>query len=189
MEDKQNKHSIFELVSKAKEGDISAFEKLYQHYIVPIFRYISFRIRSQKDAEDLTQTVFLKAWKALSNFQKRTNPFSSWLYKIAKNTIIDYYKKKQEVISDKSIEDFKQIKDEKSDPVEIIEYEEKAKILRQMIQQLATEQQEVIILKFIEGLSTREIAQLMQKSEEAIRALQYRALKGLREKLKNQNLL
>jgi len=189
MENKQNRDFVFKLVSRAKEGDASAFEKLYHHYVVPIFRYIFFRVQSQKDAEDLTQTVFLKTWKALPNFQRRANPFSSWLYKIAKNTIIDYYKKKKEVILDKPIEDLKLIKDGKFSSLEIIEQKERAKIIHQAIMQLSEEQQEVITLKFIEGLSNKEIAQLMQKSEEAIRALQYRGLKALREKLKKLNLL
>ena len=189
MNNKQNRDFIFELVSKAKEGDESAFEELYQHYIVPIFRYIFFKSQSQEDAEDLTQIVFLKAWQALPDFQKRANPFSSWLYKIAKNTVIDYYKKKKEITLDKPIEDLKQIKDEKNDPVKITEQKEKVKILGQLIKQLNEDQQEVIILKFIQELSNKEIAQLMQKSEEAIRALQYRGLKALREKLKKSNLL
>ena len=189
MEGKYPKDFIFELVAKAKEGDVFAFEELYQHYIIPIFRYIFFRVRSQQDAEDLTQTVFLKAWKALPNYQKKNNPFSSWLYKIAKNTIIDYYKKKRGVIVQKPIEDLKQIKDEKSDLTEIIEQRERADILYQAISQLSAEQQEVIILRFIEDLSSKEVAQLMQKSEDAIRALQYRALKTLREKLKREKLL
>ena len=186
---KQDKNEkIFELVSKAKEGNEPAFEELYQHYIVPIFRYIFFKVPSQKDAEDLTQIVFLKAWQALPDFQKKTNPFSSWLYKIAKNIVIDYYKKKKEITLDKPIEDLKQIKDEKANPVKIIEQKEKAEILGQLIKQLSDDQQEVIILKFIQGLSNKEMAQLMQKSEEAIRALQYRGLKALREKLKKLNL-
>jgi RNA polymerase sigma-70 factor (ECF subfamily) len=186
---RQNSNLIFELVSKAKKGDKSAFDQIYEHHIVPIFRYIYFRVKSREDAEDLTQTVFLKAWNAIPCFQKQANPFSSWLYKIAKNTVIDYYKKKQEITLNKAIEDLKQIKDEESDLAEIIEEKERAKIIRQTIYCLSEDQQEVIILKFIESLSNKEIAKLLGKSEDAVRALQYRGLKALRGKLEKSNLL
>jgi len=186
---KEEKEKIFELVFKAKKGEESAFEKLYYHYFVPIFRYIFFRVETKEEAEDLTQKVFLKAWEGLRSFERKTNSFSSWLYKIAKNTIVDYYKERKNFVLKAETEILNKIKDKKSDPLEIAKKKEMIDFLKKAIEELTPDQKEVIVLKFINDLSNKEIAKIMGKTEEAIRALQYRALLSLREKFKKLNLL
>ncbi len=178
-------NKIFALVTQAQQGDSTAFDKLYQHYLTPIFRYLYFKVSAEHIAEDLTQLVFLKAWQSLPRFQQRANPFSAWLYRIAKNVLVDYYRKhKAEIILPADDKVFTTIADQRPNAQQEIEQQEQQQKVRQAIQQLKGEQQEVIILKFINQLTTQEIAQLLNKKEPAIRALQYRALKNLRQFLK-----
>ena len=140
---------------------------------------------AEQTAEDLTQLVFLKAWQSLPRFQQRANPFSAWLYRIAKNVLIDYYRQhKAEIILPTSDKVFTNLVDQRPNAQQKIEQHERQQNVRQAIQQLKGEQQEVIILKFINQLTTQEIATLLNKKEPAIRALQYRALKNLRTIIK-----
>jgi len=177
--DKLNKEKLIEIVKAAKQGDERAFSRLYEYYISPIFRFIYFRVKDYTEAEDLTQIVFLRAWDALPNYLQKKTPFSSWLYTIAKNAIIDYWRKKKDwQISDLTQET---IKDDKRPVDDLIEEEEDFRTLRDAIGLLTEDQQEVIILKFIEGLSNKEIAKIIGKKEEAIRQLQSRAIKALKE--------
>ncbi|MFZ5559894.1 MAG: RNA polymerase sigma factor [Patescibacteria group bacterium] len=179
--EKINKEKLIKIVKKAKRGDEKAFSYLYEYYISPIFRFIYFRIKSYEEAEDLTQAVFLKAWNALPNYQQKKNPFSSWLYTIARNTIIDYWKKRKEwKISDLARDT---IKDSRRPIYDLIEEEEDFRVVKEAISLLSEDQQEVIILKFIEELSNKEIAKIMNKKEDAIRQLQSRAIKSLKEYL------
>jgi len=181
----QPKNYILALVSRAQQGDQAAFDELYQHYLTPLYRYIYFRVNSTSDAEDLTQTVFLKAWRNLSTFQYQGHPFSAWLYQIARRTLIDYYRQRKETVLSQPIENFAWLMDNQSvTPAEYIDQQQKLGFLRQIIQTLSTEQREVIILKFINDLTTQEIAHRLNKKAAAVRALQYRALKALRTKIK-----
>lgn len=187
---KNEKEEILILVRKAKDGDNLAFDQIYQHHFTPLFRYVYFRSRNREDAEDLIQTVFLKCFKALPRFQEKENPFSSWLYKIARNTIIDYYRKKKDEILSNPIESLEKLKDTVSiGPTRLVEQTENKKIVQRVIEQLSKEQREVIILRFINDMSIQEIAKLLNKTREAVRALQYRGLKTLKEKFKKSNLL
>ena len=179
--DKLNKEKLIEIVKAAKQGDEKAFSYLYEYYISPIFRFVYFRIKDYGDAEDLTQTVFLKAWDALPDYKQKKNPFSSWLYAIARNAVIDYWRKKK----DWQINDLAQetIKDNKRPIYDLIEEEENFGSVKEAIGLLTEDQQEIVILKFIEGLSNKEISGITGKKEEAIRQLQSRAIKSLKEHL------
>ncbi len=189
MENQQSKPSsayIFDLITRAQNGDQAAFDELYQQYFAPIYRYIFFRVKSNADAEDLTQTVFLKAWRGLVKFQERGRPFSAWLYQIARHALIDYYRKHKNTQLTQPLENYQWLADEqtaflpdvRADQVRLSEE------LRQLIQTLSPSQREVVTLKFVDGFSTQEIASLLNKRPIAVRALQYRALKALRLKLK-----
>jgi RNA polymerase sigma-70 factor, ECF subfamily len=177
--DKLNSKNLIELVKSAKKGEKDSFSELYEYYITPIFRFVYFRVRSRVDAEDLTQTVFLKAWDHLSDYRQGKNPFSSWLYAIARNTVIDFWKKKKDWdISELGKNTIKS----KEEPVDdLIEREDDLRRLKEIIELLTDEQQEAVILKFIDGLSNKEISKIMGKKEDAIRQLQSRAIRILKE--------
>jgi RNA polymerase sigma-70 factor (ECF subfamily) len=180
----QNDHNETALVEGAKAGDAEAFGELYLLHLDPIFRYVYYRIGDLDDAEDLTEQVFLKAWEALPGYNYRGNPFSSWLYRIAHNVVIDHHRRqKPEVPIELGNQEEIETRDQKSALTEIIETEE-ADILAAAISQLPDDQQQVIILRFIEGLNHGDIARIMEKTEGACRMLQHRALVTLSGMLK-----
>jgi len=172
-----------ELVRRAKEHDQAAFSRLYEEYFDKIYRYIVIKIGSQTEAEDMTQQVFLKALQSISSFKWQGAPFSSWLYRIAHNQVVDYLRKKSKRPAIE--EDPPDIKDNnrKSDPQQITEHNLSMEQMLNAARQLTAAQREVISLRFTSDLSTAEVARLMGKSQGAIKALQHSAIVALRKAL------
>lgn len=163
------------LVRKAKGADASAQSRLISLFYTKIYRYIYYRVNQKEDAEDLTNDVFVRMLESLEN---QSGSFFAWLYQIASNRIVDYYRKK----------DVRKDTSEVGDAIEYFESDEKSidkmflqNELRKGIQQLTGEQQEVIVLRFIEGYQANEVAEMLNKTPTAIRQLQFRALKQLRK--------
>ncbi len=171
------------LVELARSGNGEAFSQLYEAYFDRVYRFIFFRIADEQVAEDLTSHVFMKAWENLHRYHPR-GPFLAWLYAIARNTVIDNYRTRKQVVS---LEEASPIaaKDDKLDDQMELEFQVKA--LQAAMQQLTPEQQEVIMLKFIADYDTKQIAKEMDKSEGAVRALQMRALQALARAMKKAN--
>lgn len=186
----QEEKIISELVQLAKNGDEGAFNNLYQNYITPIYRYIFWRLKDTDETEEIVQQVFLKAWQSLPRYQERGRPFLAWLYTITRNSIYDHWKRKKNIILDKPLEDVPE-KYELPDnnPGRILEQKEEKEIIRKAISFLSADQQEVVVLKFLNGYSNQEISLLLSKKEEAIRQLQCRAIKSLRKYFKNHQVL
>lgn len=171
-------HREYQLIEQALSGNAQAFADLYLRYLDPIYRYIFFRVGEASDAEDLTEQTFLKAWEALPGYRNYGNPFSSWLYRIAHNTVVDYHRRRKAAVpmsevrppeaNDQAVGLLKQV----------IESEEVA-ALAEAVAKLPPDQQQVIILRFIEGLEHAEVARILEKSVGACRMLQYRALTTL----------
>ncbi len=183
MEDNNSKNGPQKLMQLAKNGDVEAFGHLYELYFAPVFRYIYFRVKNKSETEDLVQDVFLKVYKSISVFQEKDKSPLAYFFTVARNTIIDYWRKKRNVSSLEKIANKISV-DEKT-PQELIERNEATATIYQAIEKLTEEQQEVVILKFIGELSNQEIANLLGKTEEAVRQLQCRALKALRKHLKD----
>lgn len=163
------------LVKKLQQGDREAFAALYQKYLDKIYRYIFFRTgQIVKDAEDITEIVFMKALKNIADFKTKEGSFQAWLFCIAHNNIIDFYRQTRPYVnldSELATEDnLEQKLDMKFDSMR----------LRTEMNKLTDIQKEVIVLRFIEDLSISEISNSIDKNEESIRAIQYRALKSLR---------
>jgi RNA polymerase sigma-70 factor (ECF subfamily) len=173
-----------ELLANAFEYDVQALSTIYDRYEVRIYTYIYRRTGDQALAEDLTGHVFLKMLEAIRNRKAWHSSFSGWLYRIAHNVVIDYYRQrdqKQQVSLD----------DEPSlpaldDPVEATELKLDVERLRAAIARLTDEQAEVISLRFLEGYSISEVAEMMNKTEGSIKALQYRAVASLRQLLQTE---
>jgi RNA polymerase sigma-70 factor (ECF subfamily) len=172
------------LMKRAKEGETEAFESLYRMYYLPVYRYIYLRVKNREETEDLTSTVFLKVYYSLDKYQERNREILAYFFTVARNCVIDHWRKKKEVSLNSRFL-FIPLTDGQDGPEEKILKDEKAASVRQAIQSLNEVQQEVVILKFISDLSNREIAQVISKSEEAVRQIQCRALKELKEKLKS----
>ena len=165
------------LVRLSQEGDTDAFASLYETYIERIYRYIYFRIADVEISEDIASQVFLKAWEKLVSFQVGSTPFIAWLYRIAHNAVIDYYRTKKVSVRLDDVSPAEVSHDDGID--EKLDRQIDSQQLRDALRELTDEQQEVLMLKFIGGLSTLEIARHLGKQQGAIRALQMRALQGL----------
>ena len=168
------------LVLRAQKGDSQAFGQLYLKYLDKIYRYVYFRVRCQREeAEDLTEQIFYRAWEGLEKFDFKKGTFQAWLYRIAHNLVIDHHRqaaKKKEMPLQVDFPDG-------SDLLGDLKSEEKRQALTTALGKLSGDQQQVIILKFIEEMSNSDISLIMNKKEEAVRALQSRALKRLRKLL------
>jgi RNA polymerase sigma-70 factor (ECF subfamily) len=175
---KSRQSEILELVEKAADGDFEAFGEIYSIYMEPIFRYVFYQVKDRMTAEDITEEVFVKAWKAIKSCKGRGQTFSAWLYRIAHNHVINTLRRMQ-----------KRVSIERENLIEVIDpkLEVEAELTRQELLEVITclpeRQRQVIILKFIEGMDNREVAQVMGKKEGAVRVLQMRALLKLRQEL------
>ena len=169
------------IVSGAVRGEASAFGLLYDYYQPKIYRFIAIKVSRSEEAEDLTHQVFLNAWQNIKNYKNQGFPFSSWLYRIARNQVIDYYRTSKETV------DVEQVDPEYfAVPASIhFEVDNNLKIgeVRLAIEKLSPDYQDVIIMRFVEELSIKETADTLQKSEGAVKLMQYRALKKLKELL------
>jgi RNA polymerase sigma-70 factor, ECF subfamily len=168
------------LVQRAQKQDTAAFAKLYEVYFDKIYRYIALKIRNETEAEDMTQQVFMKALKSISSYKNQGVPFSSWLYRIAHNLTIDYFRKNRKATV--PIDDLP-LAAVGGDPQKMVEQKMDVEELAVAIKKLTPSQQEVLSLRFTGDLSINECAEIMGKSEGAIKALQHSAVIALRKVL------
>ncbi|PIR98300.1 MAG: hypothetical protein COT89_00205 [Candidatus Colwellbacteria bacterium CG10_big_fil_rev_8_21_14_0_10_42_22] len=170
------------LVKQAKKGDSEAFGLLYEHYLPKIYRFILIKVGHKEQAEDITHLTFLRAWENVSRYQYRGYSFSSWLYRIARNAVIDHYRKNTVQIS---IEDVSpEALGIDNSLIESIDTKIKWEELFGAIQTLKDVEQDVLIMRFVEDLTHQEVAEAVDKTEGAVKVIQHRALKKLKENLK-----
>jgi len=164
-----------ELVNQACKGNTKAFGKIYELWVDSIYRFTYLKTKNESVAEDITAEVFLKAWKGLKTFKlKRDIKFSTWLFAIARNTIIDYYRTtKQEI----SFENLPEIIDPEGN---IDLYPEQTK-LRLALTKLKPEYRQILELRYIEDIHISKVAQIVKKKEGNVRTLTNRALKKLKD--------
>jgi RNA polymerase sigma-70 factor (ECF subfamily) len=164
--------------------DADAFGELYDRFVERVYRYLYFRTGSHPEAEDLTEQVFLKAWEAIGRYRWQGRPFLAWLYRLAHNVHIDHVRSTRPTTSLSNDQRPLDIPSP-SAPLELARALD-AEMLAGALNELTFEQQQVIVMKFIEGLDNEQIAQTMDRREGAIRALQMRALLSLRRVLEKQ---
>lgn len=165
------------LLERVQEYDKSALGEIYDRYAGRIYNYIYYRLGDAHLAEDLTGTVFLKMLEAIHTSKSWNVSFSGWLYRIAHNLVVDHYRRNQQECG-AQLDERLVASDE--DPVKAVERRLESARLRQAIEELTEEQGQVIALKFVEGLTNAEVAQILGKTEGAIKSLQFRALASLR---------
>lgn len=168
------------LVSDAKAGDPWAFGRLFDAYHLPVYRFIASRVRNPSDAEDLTQLVFVKALEALPRYEQRGIPFGGWLFRLARNTVIDHARTRHEHADLGAA--LEQASGDRG-PDQIAVLNEDLDAVARALAALTDEQREAIELRFFAGLSAREAADVMGKHEGTIRGLQFRAIAALRRSL------
>lgn len=168
-----------ELIRKAVEGEASAFGVLYDRHHGAIYRFVYLRVGHREEAEDLTHHVFLSAWENMGAFQDEGLPITSWLYRIARNRVVDYYRtRRSHVDIDRVPEDLLGLSVDDSSQ-RLVRSMELAAIYK-ALSQLPQDQQDVVVMRFVNDLPYKEIAQAMQKNEGAVRVIQHRAMKALR---------
>jgi len=169
-----------DLVYRAKQGDNEAFAQLYENNFEKIYRYIILKISNRAEAEDMTQQVFLNSLRSIRSFKWKGISFSAWLFRIAHNLVVDYYRKGSRVKTSPLNDS---LSSDSGNPEQITERKVNIEQLLSAAKELTKAQHEVISLRFAAELPIAEVAKIMGKSEGAIKALQHSAILSLRNKL------
>ncbi len=176
----EGKINLEEVLEKARRLDEIALATLTEKYYPVIFRYFHYRAKTKEDAEDLAGEVFVRV---IGSIETQKGDFLAWLFRIAKNLIIDYYRKRgkaKEISLDQmAIEPLPAAYKYEKDTLD-------KEDIKKLLNLLTDEQKEVITLKFLEEYSNKDIARIMNKSTGAVKALQFRALSALRDILKKE---
>jgi RNA polymerase sigma-70 factor, ECF subfamily len=166
---------------EAAQRDPARFADLYENYFELVYAYVARRVRSRHEAEDLTAEVFHKALRSLPRFKWTGAPFAAWLFRIASNMIADRAKRaarEQSVALDEDLASPAVAELQSS----VEEVERRAHLFR-LVDKLAEDQRRIVVMRFAQEKSIREIAQTLGRSEGAVKQLQFRALQNLRAKL------
>ncbi len=162
--------------------DPSAFAELYDLYIEKIYRFVYFKINSKEEAEDIVSNVFLKVWSYLIEYtEKEVESFSGLIYRVARNAVIDFYRERGarqyepvEVLENIPVEEKGYSKAETDQEVERV---------MQAIKKMKQDYQEMLLLKYVDELSTAEIAKILNRSQINVRVTLHRAMKKLQEEV------
>lgn len=171
----------------AAQQDPSAFGELYERYVDRIYSYIYHRVGNVHDAQDLTSRTFFRALSHLRDYQDKGIPFSAWLYRIAHNLVANWHRDRQRrpvVALDESLAGNLA----HDHPEELAETHEDERLLRGAIRDLDGVRQELLVLKFSEGLSNAEIGRILGRSEGAIKSLYHRTLLAIRKDMVKRGL-
>jgi RNA polymerase sigma-70 factor (ECF subfamily) len=169
------------LIERAKR-EAEAFGALYERYVDRIYNYIFYRSGDVHEAEDLTARVFYRALGHIKEYDQRGAPFAAWLYRIAHNLVANWHRdrsRRQYV----RLDDLATLAEKSAGPDHRAEQNEETQTLLRALARLPAERQQVLILKFVDGLSNAEIGKIMGRSEGAIKSLYHRTLLALRDEL------
>jgi RNA polymerase sigma-70 factor (ECF subfamily) len=166
-----------ELLARAQQGDEAAIGELYEQYSVRIFRYLYYRLGNQQAAEDLTSEVFIRLMRSLPSYRPPNGSIQAWLFQVARNLAIDHHRymayRDHAALHDNLVQSG-------DDPVSMVDRSLNNEQLRLALAQLPVDQREVVILRFVVAMPIAEVAELVQKSEDAVKGLQRRGLMALR---------
>ncbi|MBL4694088.1 sigma-70 family RNA polymerase sigma factor [Candidatus Gracilibacteria bacterium] len=183
---KDRKLEIENLVVQVQAGDQDAFAALYEILIDPIYRYIYYRVPAT-ESEDLTETVFLKVWKNINKYRPMKNIFTAWVFRIAHNLVVDYYR----AAKNKKVDELSEMlpdMDRQHNPIVRTKQSMDKDTLKKALARMKDSYREIIIYKFMNELSNSEIALILNKSEGSLRILQFRALKSLKKELQDMGI-
>jgi RNA polymerase sigma-70 factor (ECF subfamily) len=175
--------NLIDAVKKAQQGDVEAFGWLYDEFAQRIFRYVRLKVQNKQQAEDLLQEVFVKVHAGLKTLRIEDLNFSAWIYKIASNTINDYFRKNYRSPNLVPIEEHPDLPSSFSVEREYIALGER-ETLRKALLKLPENYRSVLQLRFVEDFTLTETAQILSKSNLAVRLAQHRGIKKLKEILK-----
>jgi RNA polymerase sigma-70 factor, ECF subfamily len=177
---------VWNLVERAKAGETEAFALIYDRYVDTVFRFVYFRVGNRQLAEDLTADTFLRALKRIGSFTWQGRDLGAWLVTIARNLVADHFKSgryRLEITTGDVLDAEREDRGPEGSPeAAVVEHITNITLLT-AVKQLNPEQQECIVLRFLQGFSVAETAKAMGKNEGAIKALQYRAVRALQRLL------
>lgn len=165
------------IIERCQKGDIAEFGKVYDSYINPIYTFVYYRTHHTQTAEDIVSTVFLKALKNISQYSPEQGSFSSWLYRIARNTVIDHYRTSKTEVDIGDVWDLQTKEDIPKD----VDTKNKLKEVAQYLEKLKPEQRDIVVMRLWDGLSYKEIAEIMNKSEASCKMAFSRTMTTLRK--------
>jgi RNA polymerase sigma-70 factor (ECF subfamily) len=172
--------SVSTLVQRAADGDAESFGALYDQYVSRVYRFVRYRVRTVQETEDLTEEIFMKVWRALPEYRASQVPFAAWLFRVARNHVIDHHRTSRPT---DSLETAGLSADgPERDALRILEGSE----VRSMLELLTADQRQILEMRFFHDMTTAEIAQATERNEGAVRALQMRALSALRRALQQR---
>ena len=174
-----NEQDLQNAFKKAQKLDREAFGLIYDHFSERLYRFIFFRVGHKELAEDILADTFIKAWTKIDQVDN-AKAFTGWLYQIAKNNIIDYYRVKKVTVN---LEEVVEYLEDASSPVDETNMIIEQKVVLELMEFLPEDQKQIIKYKFFEDLENIEIAQIMGKTEVSVRVIQHRAINKLKELL------
>jgi len=170
---------INQLVKKCQKGNSEEFGNLYEMYLGKIYRFVYYKTMCKQVAEDLVSKTFLKAFENIGQFDADKGSFSAWIYRIARNNVIDYYRTRKQDVDISDIWDLKA-----GENIEVdVENQEKIDELKESIRELKPEQREILMLRIWDDLSYGEIADITGKTKENCRVIFSRTIRGLRKNI------
>ena len=176
------------LVNKAKTGDKNALTQLYSYFHGKIYRYVFLKCGNYSDAEDITEEVFLRMVESINRFHWKGIAFSAWLFRIARNLVVDHYRYKARR-NTQDIKDHDYIDGNNWEKIsEFLDNRDLIKAIYEHFASLTDLQKEVVNLRFAGGLSLKETAEALSKNVNSVKAIQHAAIKKLKGKIKEVNI-
>lgn len=176
------------LAAKLNAGDSDAYADVYNDFVERIYRYIYFKVSHREEAEDLTSEVFIRGWEYVYRYKKRIGSLNAFFYQIARNVVVDFYRRQSRIDIINDAELMKKIHDSRQQKLLAeIENEISLNEIGRILKTLKEEYREVILLRYVEELSISEISEILNRSKGAVRILIHRAMDVLKKSMKNQS--
>ena len=167
---------------RAAQADRAAFATLYRRYLDRVYGYAFYQLGDHHDAEDATERIFLAALRALPGFRDRGSTFRAWLFRIAHNTVANTHRSRSRRPAEPMPDGFERPAPD-ADPARLVAMADELRIVRRAIDQMPDDRRQVILLRFVDELSTAEIAEVLDRSPGAVRVLLHRSLRDLAARL------
>lgn len=173
---------LTELIGRAAEGDSRSYGRLFRLCYQDIYDYIARRVGNPSDAEDLTMQVFSRGLKAVGSYEERGHSARAWLFRIAHNAVVDHFRALRQEMDIAEVGDLAA----ETNVEEDVAVREQLRELYEHIRTLPVAQAEVLVLRFVEDMSVTEVATILGKKEVTVRALQFKGIKNLRQRIEGQ---
>ena len=168
-----------DIARRAAQRDTAAFAALYDEHLNTVYRFVFFKVGDPSLAEDLTAEVFSKVWENIDRFEWRDLPFQHWLLRVARNVVVDHWRAHRRFPA--SLDGLYELPSDSLSPEDVVARDGEVERVTQALKRLPDDQRDVLILRFIEGYSHADTAQVLKKSVVAVRQIQVRALRALRD--------